>query len=320
MIYGFGEYRLDTQRYELYRAGELCKVEPMAFDLLVYLIRNCDRTVTRDELFERVWDGEVISDAVLSHHVMVARKAVGDDGRSQRLIKTLHGRGYRFIEPVRENPPHDNEVMGETQIPAPVPLEVPILMDDDPGGTDGIQPELVTDQNVLDGSYVFSTVLCAILDNIPGLTEQLGLNALQRVRHRFFSLAQDVVQQHGGTLKFYGADGVLVVFSTGDERSDHAIRGVSAALELLRGLGEAQLGAEARLGLHTGSVDIENVTGETPNLAVWLQYQTAPNSLLMSGATMQLMRDQVGEATPVVVRIPGHAESMTAYQIHTSNG
>ena len=88
MIYVFGEYELDTGLYELRRAGMSYKVEPKAFDLLIYLITHRDRVVTREELFERVWSDPFISEAILSHHIMVARKAVSDDGRAQRMIKT----------------------------------------------------------------------------------------------------------------------------------------------------------------------------------------------------------------------------------------
>jgi len=102
MIYGFNDFDLDIQRYELRRVGELCKVEPKAFDLLMHSIQNRDRVVTRDELFKHAWPGELISDAVLSHHVMVARRAVGDAGRAQQVIRTVHGRGYRFIAAVRD--------------------------------------------------------------------------------------------------------------------------------------------------------------------------------------------------------------------------
>jgi DNA-binding winged helix-turn-helix (wHTH) protein/predicted ATPase len=102
MIYGFGDYELDLQRYELRRAGTLVKLEPQVFNVLVYLIRHRDHVVTKEELFEQVWPGRVVSEAALTSRLMAARKAVGDTGRRQRLIQTLHGRGYRFIADVEE--------------------------------------------------------------------------------------------------------------------------------------------------------------------------------------------------------------------------
>lgn len=102
MIYSFGEYELDTQRFELRRDGDACRLEPQVFDVLAYLLRHRDRMVTRDELFEKVWPGRVVSDSALSNRIMAARKAVGDSGHQQRHILTVHGRGFRFVGPVEE--------------------------------------------------------------------------------------------------------------------------------------------------------------------------------------------------------------------------
>jgi DNA-binding winged helix-turn-helix (wHTH) protein/tetratricopeptide (TPR) repeat protein len=98
----FGEYELDTSRCELLRGGSPCHVEPQVFDVLAYLVENRDRLVTRHELIEKIWGHSFITDSTLSSRVMAARRAIGDSGQAQRLIKTLHGRGFRFIAPVRE--------------------------------------------------------------------------------------------------------------------------------------------------------------------------------------------------------------------------
>jgi DNA-binding winged helix-turn-helix (wHTH) protein len=66
-------------------------------NVLAYLIQHRDRVVTKQELFEHLWPEQFISEAVLSYCIMAARKAVGDSGRAQRVIKTLHDRGYRFV-------------------------------------------------------------------------------------------------------------------------------------------------------------------------------------------------------------------------------
>jgi DNA-binding winged helix-turn-helix (wHTH) protein len=100
MIYRFGDYELDTQLFELRAAGTPLQLEPKVFDLLAHLIRHHDRVVTKQELFARLWPEQFTNDAVLGYCIMAARKAVGDSGRGQRVIKTLHGRGYRFIAPV----------------------------------------------------------------------------------------------------------------------------------------------------------------------------------------------------------------------------
>src|SRR5918912_3350589 len=102
MLYVFGDYALDTQLYELRHTGQPCKLEPQVFNVLAYLLRHRDRVVTKEELLEQLWPGRVVSEAALTSRLMAARRAIGDRGRAQRLIQTLHGRGYRFIAPVAE--------------------------------------------------------------------------------------------------------------------------------------------------------------------------------------------------------------------------
>jgi TolB-like protein len=102
MIYRFGPFELDLATGELRADGKLRAVEPQVFELLALLVANRDRLVTRDELIEKVWEGRVVSDAAVASRVKSARQAIGDDGAAQRLIRTLHGRGYRFVGDVRQ--------------------------------------------------------------------------------------------------------------------------------------------------------------------------------------------------------------------------
>lgn len=100
MIYRFGEFELDTELYELRRREAAQPIEPQVFDLLRVLIERRERTVTKDELYETVWQGRIVSEATLSSRIKAARKAVGDNGRAQQVIRTVHGRGFRFVAPV----------------------------------------------------------------------------------------------------------------------------------------------------------------------------------------------------------------------------
>jgi DNA-binding winged helix-turn-helix (wHTH) protein/predicted ATPase len=102
MLYRFDEYELDLQRYELRYAGKRVKLEPQVFNVLVYLIQHRDQVVTKEELLEQLWPGRFVSEASLTSRLMAARRAIGDRGREQGLIQTVHGRGYRFIAPVEE--------------------------------------------------------------------------------------------------------------------------------------------------------------------------------------------------------------------------
>jgi DNA-binding winged helix-turn-helix (wHTH) protein/predicted ATPase len=102
MIYAFEEYELDVPRYELRYAGKLVKLEPQVFNVLAYLLQHRDRVLTKEELLAQLWPGRFVSEATLTSRLTAARRAIGDRGREQRLIQTIHGRGYRFIAPVEE--------------------------------------------------------------------------------------------------------------------------------------------------------------------------------------------------------------------------
>ena len=102
MVYQFNHLTLDTALYCLDESGNRISIEPQVFDLLVYLIENRDRVVTRDEALENLWKGKVVTDSALGARIKEARKAVGDNGDRQEIIKTFHGRGYQFIAEVTE--------------------------------------------------------------------------------------------------------------------------------------------------------------------------------------------------------------------------
>jgi DNA-binding winged helix-turn-helix (wHTH) protein len=100
MIYVFDDYTLDTQCYELRHGGVPCKLEPQVFNVLAYLLEHHTRVVSKDELLEQFWPQQFVSEVAVNQRVMAARKALGDNGRVQHYIKTVHGRGYRFVADV----------------------------------------------------------------------------------------------------------------------------------------------------------------------------------------------------------------------------
>lgn len=97
MRYVFDSFVIDAATRELVASGARVRVEPKVLDLLIHLIERRDRVVPKDELVEVVWRGRFISDAAISSAVSAARRALGDDGHEQRYVRTLHGRGFRFI-------------------------------------------------------------------------------------------------------------------------------------------------------------------------------------------------------------------------------
>ena len=100
MIFAFGESELDTDTLELRRAGAPVGVEPQVFDVLTYLVEHRDRVVRKEELLDEVWGDRFVSESALTSRIKDARRAVGDDGHRQAVIRTVHGRGYRFVAPV----------------------------------------------------------------------------------------------------------------------------------------------------------------------------------------------------------------------------
>ena len=97
VIYQFGTYALDTENFSLKMGAEAVPLEPQVFGVLVHLIENTERIVSKDDLIDAVWDGRIVSDTTLASRISAARKAVGDDGQSQAVIKTFPRRGFQFI-------------------------------------------------------------------------------------------------------------------------------------------------------------------------------------------------------------------------------
>jgi TolB-like protein/tetratricopeptide (TPR) repeat protein len=97
MQFCFADCILDAERRELLRAGLSVPVEPQVFDLLIYIVRNRDRVVGRDELIAAVWDGRIVSESTLTSRINAARRVIGDNGEAQRLIRTLSRKGVRFV-------------------------------------------------------------------------------------------------------------------------------------------------------------------------------------------------------------------------------
>ena len=102
MVLRFGDYRLDIARRELRCGNAPIALEPKAFDLLAYLVRHHDRVVSKGDLLQAVWDGRLVSESALTTRINAVRRALGDDGASQRLIRTFTRKGVRFVGQVTE--------------------------------------------------------------------------------------------------------------------------------------------------------------------------------------------------------------------------
>lgn len=109
MIYRFGDFSLDTRRCQLSRGGAPLHVEPQVYGVLCYLVENRDRLVTKEELLDQVWGHRFVTPAALNTRIKALRRALGDDGTAQRVIRTVRGRGFLFTHDVSTQPARSDE-------------------------------------------------------------------------------------------------------------------------------------------------------------------------------------------------------------------
>ena len=118
----FEDHALDIERRELRRGSELIAMEPQVFDLLTYLVQNRDRVVTKDDMIAAIWSGRIVSESTLTSRINAVRKAVGDSGDEQRLIRTIARKGIRFVGEVSETAAQRATGAGARPPLAPTPL------------------------------------------------------------------------------------------------------------------------------------------------------------------------------------------------------
>jgi TolB-like protein len=103
MLLRFSRFELDGARFELRENNKAVSVEPQVLSLLLLLAGNRERLVGKDEIIEQVWKGRIVSESAISSRVKAARRALGDNGRAQRMIRTIHGKGFRFVHAVEHS-------------------------------------------------------------------------------------------------------------------------------------------------------------------------------------------------------------------------
>lgn len=118
----FAGCELDTRVFELRRDGSAVPMEPQVFEVLAFLVRHRDRLVSKEELLDEVWGDRFVGEAALTSRIKAARRAVGDDGSAQAVIRTVYGRGYRFVADVDERVTDDESPIARTPTAATAPV------------------------------------------------------------------------------------------------------------------------------------------------------------------------------------------------------
>ncbi|MGE3537450.1 MAG: AAA family ATPase [Candidatus Tectimicrobiota bacterium] len=337
MIYAFSIYELDLDRRELRRAGTPLRLEPKVFDLLAYLLRHHGHFVSRQALYEHLWPKQFVSEHALAYCVAAARKALGDSGRAQRLIKTLHGRGYCFIAPLLERP---TEPQPETSAatPAAVATDTPSLAAERPPATGmpgqrpSEPPEALAWPPLTAERRQLTVLWCrgVVTAQQP---RPLDAEELHQIWQRLQPGCDQVIARYEGSLAQHLGEGFVVYFGHPLAYEDAAHRAVYTALALLqesqrltRHLNTQQgLHIALHVGIHTGPVVIGRLgpqgltsplaLGETPRLATRLAQLAPSNSVVISAATLRLV---AGAFTCQVLEAAQQAdttERLLAYQV-----
>ena len=319
MRYAFEGYVLDTDRRELLNAKSAISTQPQVFDLLAHLIRNRDRVVSKEDLLATIWGGRIVSESTLASRINAARSAIGDDGDSQRLIRTLPRRGYRFIAPVI--PGDEGDLAGGagwTVVPA---SDITAAQ---PGATTQtlrVQAER-RQLTIMACEFVVPATRCA----------DMTLDDLRDVIGAFHRRVADTATQFSGFVGHSVDKTVLVYFGYPVAHEEDTERAVRAALEVCTT--EERLRpdwpSQSRAGVATGQVivgDLEGAlpgtnafVGEAPSIALRLQNAAPPGTVLIDADTRQLVGSLFDCTAVEPINSLGTAQTLRAWQALRSSG
>ena len=310
MRYTFARCVLDTATRELTRDGVIVPLEPKGYQVLLFLVEHRDRVVTRDELLSHAWPGVYVVDTTVARCLTLIRKAVGDSGAAQAVVKTLHGHGYRFVA----------SVVSEDQIaPSALPMAAPVATPDAGAPWSAQERRHAT---VLGGALVPSFSL------VPGVdaeSQQALLEALEAAVDR-------AVAPYDGHLLQLTSERVSVAFGMPLAQEDHAERAVLAALALRRewdgGIApawQALIGVPIALGLglHTGPVVVNPaaqgpkataLAGDVLPIAEHLARHAA-GAILISAALAPLVGAVAHVSPDRSVALPGRDEPLVTWRV-----
>jgi class 3 adenylate cyclase len=334
MIHAFEEWELDSENYELSYLGNPVRLNPKVFDVLTYLVLHRDRIISKQELMSHLWPGQFIGVSAVERCIMVARKAVGDSGGKQKVIKTLHRRGYRFVMPVTER-----MTRALPSSPDAVAASPGAAQSHPPGDGDRTGSRK-TERNALPVSPAQphperqpATVLSCSLAYAHALAESCAPEDKQMLLAGLFDRATRQIQSYGGLITQFMNDGFLALFGVTTPCEDHALRAAQAALELQTLLSEATLKLEVpaetlavRMGLHTGEVIgkrfgddprvIYMAVGNSMQFAANLQACAEPGSVLVSGVTFSLVQEAAHAEVVGLIAVNADTAPVAAYRLN----
>ena len=340
----FDRFQLDPDHACVWCEVQAIVLPPKAFAVLHYLVTHPHRLVTKDELLDAVWPNTAVSDAVVRVAIGAVRKVLGDTAQTPRFIATVPRRGYRFLAPVEEQ---TDVAPGAVPVPAgSVPPVAPQLLVGRPAVATAALPQappagpsrphgvLPTEPlPPLEAERRQLTVLCCELVDAATLAGHLDPEDLREVVRAYQQSCAAVIHRYDGYLAQYLESGLVVYFGYPLAHEDDAQRAVRTGLGMLHALDalHARLPlppgdrVAVRLGIHTGLVVVGHVgagarqaplaLGEPPNLAAYLQELAAPNTLVISAATWQLLRGFFACQALGPVCLPGRAQPLVVYQV-----
>lgn len=254
MRYRFDDYILDTERFELRNQGQHVAVEPQVISLIVLLIENKGRVVTREEMNTHIWDGRIVSDAAVSSRIKSARKALGDNGKSQKMILTIHKKGFRFIGELHNE---QSEIQNEDQLVTESPARK------------------------------LAVILHADVVNSAGLVQINESVAHQRIRDVFDRLAS-TISNYGGIAQEIRGDALVAEFTRASDAVAASICFQAENLQLLDNI-TGVIKAELRIGIAMGEVVIADntITGDGVILAQRLEQLASPGGVIVQGTVSE---------------------------------
>jgi class 3 adenylate cyclase len=312
MIYAFEEYLLDAYRRELRRGAALIAAEPQTFDLLLYLIQNRERVVSKDDLMAAVWSGRIVSESTLSSQINAVRHAIGDDGERQILVRTLPRKGFRFVGEVREQCARERFSGGEVA--------------DTPQPTG--RPEAARKTERPERRQL-SVMTCNLIGAGARSSAQ-DPEDLLAVMSVYQDRIKAVIAEHDGFIGKFLGDEVVVYFGYPRAREDDAERAVRAGLAVIEAVAAVRLRAQkplqARVGIATGLVVVGDLNelgiaadhaaiGDALPLAAGLAAVAEPGALVISATTHRLIGALFNYRDLGLLKSKSAADPVEAWQV-----